>query len=137
LYYAHLDRHAVTPGQVVRAGDTLGFVGNTGNARTTPPHLHFGIYRRGEGAVDPWPWVRRERSAYPRLAADPSRLGTRGRTITANASVMVAPSTRGDTVRRVARDTPLQLVGAAGAWYRVHLPDGVAGYLPARTVGGL
>jgi len=137
LYYAHLDRHAVSPGQVVRAGDTLGFVGNTGNARTTPPHLHFGIYRRGEGAVDPWPWVRRERSAYPRLAADPSRLGTRGRTLAANASLLVAPSVRGDTVRRIARNTPLQLVGAAGAWYRVQLPDGVAGYLPARTVGGL
>lgn len=137
LYYAHLDRHAVTPGQVVRMGDTLGFVGNTGNARTTPPHLHFGIYRRGEGAVDPWPWVRRVRTTYPRLAADTSRLGSRGRTVAATASLLVAPSARGDTVRRVPRDTPLQLVGAAGAWYRVQLPDGVAGYLPARTVGGL
>lgn len=137
LYYAHLDRHAVTPGQVVRAGDTLGFVGNTGNARTTPPHLHFGIYRRGEGAVDPWPWVRRERTAYPRLAADTSRLGTSGRTIAANAPLLVSPSVRGDTLRRITRNTELQLVGAAGAWYRVQLPDGVAGYLPARSIGGL
>ena len=46
LYYAHLDRHNVLEGQNVNVGDTLGFVGNTGNARTTPPHLHFGIYRR-------------------------------------------------------------------------------------------
>jgi murein DD-endopeptidase MepM/ murein hydrolase activator NlpD len=35
LYYAHLDRHIVSPGQQVEIGDTLGFVGNTGNARST------------------------------------------------------------------------------------------------------
>ncbi len=52
LYYAHLD--SIKPGiRKVKAGDTLGFVGNTGNARTTPPHLHFGIYKRGSGAIDP------------------------------------------------------------------------------------
>jgi peptidoglycan LD-endopeptidase LytH len=34
------------------------------NARTTPPHLHFGIYVRGEGAVDPWPFLHRP-SAIP------------------------------------------------------------------------
>ncbi len=44
LYYAHLDSIAKTSGSV-KTGDTLGFVGNTGNARTTPPHLHFGIYK--------------------------------------------------------------------------------------------
>ncbi|HEX2533516.1 MAG TPA: M23 family metallopeptidase, partial [Chitinophagaceae bacterium] len=47
LYYAHLDRQLVTDGQRVQAGDTVGLVGNTGNARTTPPHLHFGIYASG------------------------------------------------------------------------------------------
>src|SRR5690606_6321435 len=45
LYYAHLDSQLVAGGERVRVGDTLGLVGNTGNARTTPPHLHFGIYR--------------------------------------------------------------------------------------------
>ncbi|MEJ7667034.1 MAG: peptidoglycan DD-metalloendopeptidase family protein [Hymenobacter sp.] len=60
LYYAHLDKQLVQPGQRVRAGDTLGLVGNTGNARTTAPHLHFGIYRGGRGAVDPWPFLHRE-----------------------------------------------------------------------------
>ncbi|HET9466854.1 MAG TPA: M23 family metallopeptidase [Vicinamibacterales bacterium] len=57
LYYAHLDRHAVERGQRVRKGDVLGYVGNTGNARTTAPHLHFGIYRRGRGAIDPLYYV--------------------------------------------------------------------------------
>ena len=56
-YYAHLQRQAVTVGTRISAGDIVGYVGNTGNARTTAPHLHFGIYRRGEGPIDPLPWV--------------------------------------------------------------------------------
>jgi hypothetical protein len=54
LYYAHLDEQLVSTGTRVKAGDVLGTVGNTGNARTTPPHLHFGIYERGRGAIDPY-----------------------------------------------------------------------------------
>ena len=57
LYYAHLDTQLVTPGQFVQSGEVVGTVGNTGNAQTTPPHLHFGVYlrRRGMrgGATDP------------------------------------------------------------------------------------
>ena len=56
-YYAHLERHAASPGQRVQAGDVLGYVGNTGNARGGPPHLHFGVYVAGEGSVDPLPYV--------------------------------------------------------------------------------
>lgn len=55
-YYAHLDTVLVATGQRVRRGDTLGTVGNTGNARTTPPHLHFGLY--DDGALDPAPFLR-------------------------------------------------------------------------------
>jgi murein DD-endopeptidase MepM/ murein hydrolase activator NlpD len=57
LYYAHLDRHAVSPGDRVRAGDVVGYVGTTGNARGTAPHLHFGVYGPPDGAVDPLPFV--------------------------------------------------------------------------------
>ena len=56
-YYAHLDRHAVSPGERVRVGDVLGYVGTTGNARGGPPHLHFGIYATGKGSVDPLPYI--------------------------------------------------------------------------------
>jgi murein DD-endopeptidase MepM/ murein hydrolase activator NlpD len=56
LYYAHLDTQTVSAGQRVGTGDTLGRVGNTGNAAGTPPHLHFGVYGRG-GATDPSPFV--------------------------------------------------------------------------------
>jgi murein DD-endopeptidase MepM/ murein hydrolase activator NlpD len=62
LYYAHLDTQLVEPGQLVLAGDPIGTIGNTGNAITTPPHLHFGVYlrqlgRRG-GARDPHAFLR-------------------------------------------------------------------------------
>jgi murein DD-endopeptidase MepM/ murein hydrolase activator NlpD len=63
LYYAHLDTQLVEEGDLVRAGDVLGTVGNTGNAVTTPPHLHYGVYlrragvRRG-GARDPIDFLR-------------------------------------------------------------------------------
>ena len=45
-YYAHLDRFCagLRVGDRVQAGEVLGFVGDTGNARGTPPHLHFGVY---------------------------------------------------------------------------------------------
>jgi len=61
-YYAHLDDWAPTlaEGDVVQAGTPLGTVGNTGNARTTPPHLHYGIYG-GDGALDPLPRMRAAR----------------------------------------------------------------------------
>jgi murein DD-endopeptidase MepM/ murein hydrolase activator NlpD len=54
-YYAHLDRVAVRDQQVVKAGDVLGYVGNTGNARNMPSHLHFGVYRWGREPIDPLP----------------------------------------------------------------------------------
>jgi len=58
-YYAHLDDWApgLAEGDIVQPGTPLGTVGNTGNARTTPPHLHYGIYGR-EGAIDPLPRMR-------------------------------------------------------------------------------
>jgi murein DD-endopeptidase MepM/ murein hydrolase activator NlpD len=57
-YYAHLSRQAVTTGARVAAGQVLGYVGNTGNAKSTLPHLHFGIYSRGEGPINPLPFVK-------------------------------------------------------------------------------
>jgi peptidoglycan LD-endopeptidase LytH len=56
-YYAHLDRRAVAAGDRVDAGDVVGYVGNTGNARGGPHHLHFGVYAAGEGSVDPLPFI--------------------------------------------------------------------------------
>jgi murein DD-endopeptidase MepM/ murein hydrolase activator NlpD len=69
LYYAHLDSQSVRSGQDVQAGDTLGLMGNTGNARTTSPHLHFGIYGYG-GAIDPLPFVYITNGTAPPVRSD-------------------------------------------------------------------
>ncbi|NLG59283.1 MAG: M23 family metallopeptidase [Gammaproteobacteria bacterium] len=55
-YYAHLDDWAegLAVGDIVLPGTVLGTVGDTGNARGTPPHLHYGIYG-ADGAYDPLP----------------------------------------------------------------------------------
>ncbi len=68
FYYAHLDRlaPALAAGQSVRRGDVIGYVGSTGNAPATAPHLHFAIYEIGDGKgrwgerpVNPYPlWAR-------------------------------------------------------------------------------
>jgi peptidoglycan LD-endopeptidase LytH len=46
-YYAHMDRYndAMSPGRSIVKGDTLGFVGTTGNAPKDTPHLHFQVMR--------------------------------------------------------------------------------------------
>jgi murein DD-endopeptidase MepM/ murein hydrolase activator NlpD len=48
-YYAHLDAYAdgLAEGQAVRGGQTLGYVGTSGNADPKAPHLHFAIFRLG------------------------------------------------------------------------------------------
>jgi murein DD-endopeptidase MepM/ murein hydrolase activator NlpD len=63
-YYAHLDAYqkGVVEGLVIARGDTIGFVGTTGNAPKDTPHLHFqvmrmppdGKYWDGE-AINPYP----------------------------------------------------------------------------------
>lgn len=62
-YYAHLDgwRTGLETGDLVAPGDPLGMVGTTGNARGTPPHLHYGVYGK-DGAYDPLPLLK----AHPR-----------------------------------------------------------------------
>ncbi len=67
FFYAHLSAfsNAARDGAQVKAGTVLGFVGNTGDAEPTPPHLHFEVHPGGETekAVDPYPivsaWQRR------------------------------------------------------------------------------
>ncbi len=47
-WYAHNSANYVTAGQRVGRGQLIGRVGHTGNARTTPSHIHFQINRCGE-----------------------------------------------------------------------------------------
>ena len=132
LYYAHLDSQTVVRGGTVDTGDTVGFVGNTGNARTTPPHLHFGVYSRGP--VNPYWFVYRPRGEAPRLAADTSLLGDWARVVRAGATLRSAASPASTRIAELERNTVVRLVGAVGGWYRVRLPNGSSGYLAWSSV---
>ena len=71
FYYAHLSAYSplAVNGREVRAGQVIAFMGNTGEARTTPVHLHFEIHPVSmlqfgyDGAIAPYPYL----SAWQRL----------------------------------------------------------------------
>jgi murein DD-endopeptidase MepM/ murein hydrolase activator NlpD len=80
-YYAHLDKYApgIQVGDRVTTRTVLGYVGTTGNAVGTPPHLHFGIYTTG-GAINPLPLLTdrtapRVTNSTPRLTNSTPRRG--------------------------------------------------------------
>ena len=60
LFYGHLSAFAedARNGAEVKAGDVVGFVGSTGDAERTPPHVHFEIHPRGGEATNPYPFLR-------------------------------------------------------------------------------
>ncbi len=132
IYYAHLDSQHVANGDRLEVGDTIGFVGNTGNARTTPPHLHFGVYRRGEGPVDPAPFLRRPSGTMAEMSADLEQLGGWVRLRNEGIRLRAAPGSRSPVLRELGQHTPLRVLGGSGEYFRVLLPDGKNGYVAAR-----
>jgi murein DD-endopeptidase MepM/ murein hydrolase activator NlpD len=62
FFYAHLAAFAngTRSGADIKAGEVVGFVGSTGDAEQTPPHVHFEVHPGGWGndAVNPYPFLR-------------------------------------------------------------------------------
>lgn len=131
-YYAHMDEQLVEEGAWVEPGDTIGLVGNTGNARTTPPHLHFGIYARGTGPVDPMPYLDERRPALPSFRPDDNSLRTVRVVAPGGGTLRGAPSTRGTVLTEMESGTPILVEAGLGDWYRVRLETGETGFLFAR-----
>ena len=84
-YYAHLDSYApgLEVGDRVSRRTVLGYVGTTGNAQGTPPHLHFGVYTF-TGAINPLPLLT-DRTAPTVTKTTPTENRTRSRLVSRRA----------------------------------------------------
>lgn len=132
LYYAHLEKQIAQPGQMVKTGDTIGLVGNTGNARTTVPHLHFGIYTHS-GAVDPLPFVNRITKTPVKISAPVSNLGKWVRNKKAT-KLSSQPAVNAPEVFVLETNTLLKAEAATADWYKVSLPGGEKGFVASAAV---
>ncbi|MEJ7766978.1 MAG: M23 family metallopeptidase, partial [Chitinophagaceae bacterium] len=135
LYYAHLDTQLVTDGAFVHAGDTLGLVGNTGNARFTPPHLHFGIYT-ASGAIDPFPFVNQFIKTPAKINAPLANLGKSVRNGT-KTSLFSEFDSKPTASSQLETNSLLYVEAATGNRYAVALPDGRRGYVNSSEVSSL
>ena len=164
LYYAHLEEQLVEQGQRVSRGDVIGTMGNTGNAITTPPHLHIGIYQGGwRNDVDPWdyfvnpPRTRPDPPRYADLtgqwlattteirlqreiaapAAEPRWVNRNPLLRPGEAADTTQPSPRsgaGEQALRLAAGEAVQVLGSAEDLLRVRTAGGAAGYVPAAVL---
>lgn len=123
LYYAHLNEQLVTPGQKVQQGDTVGLIGNTGNAKNTVSHLHFGIYTFN-GAIDPLPFVN------PVIKTPPD--------ITVSISNLYEPYRLNRTIKTndtlIKQQTFVMPIAAIANGYRIVLPNGEMTVVPASEI---
>ena len=131
LYFAHLETRNVEAGDRVRAGQVIGTVGNSGNARTTAPHLHFGIYRNGP--IDPFSFIAETDTIPEQITGDELFLGrqvqTRGLTVAKN-----SPTINSIHIDTLEVNSRLRVKGLTGKNIRVELPDGSNAYIPGAGV---
>jgi len=133
LYFAHLETQEVVEGTWVEPGDRIGTVGNSGNARTTPPHLHFGIYVRGRGPIDPYPFLYQPPQSPSAIRADRERLGgwvrTRRKAVPLLAGPYQPPGAGEARLLDLPPGTPLRVWGAIGSTLRVEIQGGMTGFI--------
>ena len=132
FYYAHLSAYSTlaVDGARVRAGDVLGFVGNTGDAQGTPYHLHFEVHPTGllflgyDGAVDPTPYLDawehlediqiRPAVGWAAPVATPSQAPAPGAVLLESSDISTADGLAPQTLRRAMQATPTVEGGGLG-----------------------
>ena len=129
-YYAHLDNISVANGTQIKRGSVLGGVGNTGNARGTPPHLHFGIYARLRGPEDPWPYLA-PRSQIAEITAQPPGV-IRHRVSAQALNIRQAPAANASLLGQFFAGDLITVVANTNGWSRILLADGQHGYVSTR-----
>ena len=125
IYYAHLDSILDRPQKRVKRGDTLGFVGNTGNARYTPPHLHFGIYQRRRGPTDPLAFIQLKKKPNASIR----KVASKGKSAGTSNPLREGPGDRFSIRMNMARGDTIDILGKNKNWYHVAIPDQSQGYI--------
>lgn len=131
-YFAHLDSQMVEPGMHVRQGHVLGLVGNTGNAKYTPSHLHFGVYQ--SESKNPLYYIRQMDAGTVSLSIDtgfqqrPFKVGP------VKTILMAGPSKKLGVKSFLLKDTYVTVVGQTETCYRVTLPDESQGFIEKRYI---
>jgi murein DD-endopeptidase MepM/ murein hydrolase activator NlpD len=132
-YYAHLDEQDVHAGQRLRAGAVVGKVGNTGNARTTPPHLHFAIYKPGRVAINPIPFIfDAPGDVLMPVLVDLDRLGDWTETLQPS-TLHASPARDAAVLAELPSHTRMRVLSGVREWHRVQLADGRHGFIPGQT----
>lgn len=132
-YYAHLHTQSVRAGERVTAGQTVGTVGNTGNARTTPPHLHFGVYRPGRTAIDPVPFIfDTPGDVVAPILVDLGRLGDWTETVKPS-TLHASPAKGARVIASLPKGTRMRVISGVRDWHRVQLDDGKRGFIPGQV----
>lgn len=137
LYYAHLDSIAIEGRRRINIGDTIGFVGNTGNARTTPPHLHFGIYKSYMGAIDPLHFVFQfdePNFDFPGIVPEDTNYVTKG---TANIRDLPATSGKSQIIGNLKAQDTITVLGKSDDWFHVRTLDRQAGFVHESLIAPL
>ena len=124
LYYAHLDSIAVSGGNRVKAGDTLGFVGNTGNAKTTSPHLHFGIYT-SSGAINPLPFVKETN----KLEVKKNTVFSKGETRLKTNELRVGAGVKNKKIQDLKPKVSVTVLGKKDKWLHSKVNDSLEGFM--------
>lgn len=124
IYYAHLDSIAVSERKRVKVGDTLGFVGNTGNAITTDPHLHFGIYK-SQGAVNPLSFIKKTEIQVSEI----SSTITKAVTLKNRSEIHKGPAAVYKEFISLKKNNTLLVLGKSQKWFHIQTSSGLKGYI--------
>jgi len=132
IYYAHLDSQIVYAGQTVRAGDIIGLVGNTGNARNTVPHLHYGIYSNN-GAIDPQAFIQDKKIIPKTITASLTYLNKWVQSVK-SANIYKEASLQSDVQYKTKAGEAIMVTGATDNWYKINLLNGGSGFINSAAV---
>ncbi len=131
-YFAHLDSQIATAGMKVSKGDVIGTVGNTGNAKKTPSHLHFGVYQKN--AKDPVSYIRTMEQLVNNLMPDTLFQSIVFRVNQKKCYVYAGPERKATVRAELVKDNWLKVIGQSKEWYRVVTADYREGFIEKKQV---